>query len=110
MFKLCKILIVIWTIFCVLGFLFGMHSVSKLQVSGEIDDTAAGIGAVFGIGFWFFLWFFPTLILGVLALIFKPRNAKQSKSDKTELCPYCGKYHTGLPIYCPDCGARIRET
>jgi hypothetical protein len=108
MFRLCKILILIWTVICVFGFLYGIHNVSQLQGTGEIDETAANIGAAFGMGFWFLLWFFPVLILAILALIFKPREKGISYSENSELCPDCGKYFTGTPKYCPNCGSKTK--
>jgi ABC-type long-subunit fatty acid transport system fused permease/ATPase subunit len=109
MFKLLKVLILIWTLFCVVGYFYGVQNVSRSQSAGDIDESAANIGVAVGTGFWFFLWFFPTLILGVLALLAKPKATGSKAPDGSTLCPDCGKYYEGKPRYCPWCGSKIER-
>lgn len=105
MYKICKALIIIWTIFCALGLIIGLINVSNIQPTNEWEEAGATIGTAFGVLFWLTLWFFPTVGLGIIALITKPKDIKIV--EKAKLCPNCGKYYNGNPSFCPNCGAKI---
>lgn len=102
LYKLCKWGIVIWSIFCFIGVITGILSVSNTSVSSDAERAGAAIGTAIGLSFWAFLWFLPTVGLGVIALITRPSGNKEAKS--TKLCAKCGKYYSGSPKFCPNCG------
>ncbi|TEB11579.1 hypothetical protein Pmgp_01597 [Pelotomaculum propionicicum] len=63
------------------------------------------MGTALGLTFWGILWFFPTAGLGILALVTRPKE--KVALPETKLCGHCGKYFTGNPAYCPNCGEGI---
>jgi hypothetical protein len=109
MYKVCKVLIVVWTVFCALGLIVGIINVSDIQTTNEFEEAGAIIGVALGVGFWLALWFFPTVGLGIIALLTKPKDRTIQVLDKPTLCPDCGKYYTGSPSYCPNCGKKIEK-
>jgi len=81
--------------------------ISLIPVASEFEEIGVAIGTIFGIGFILTLWFIPTVILGIIALITKPEKISTSFKEKFTLHPDCGKYYTGSPEYCPNCGKKI---
>ncbi|MEN2984184.1 MAG: hypothetical protein ABDH25_04070 [Dictyoglomaceae bacterium] len=110
MYKVCKVLIILWTVFCAFGLLYGLYNVSNIEPTNEWEETGITIGITFGILFWFLLWFFPIAGLGIIALLTKPKDKEIKVVEKPKLCPHCGKYYTGNPYYCPFCGNKISDT
>lgn len=102
-YKLCKWGIIIWTIFCAIGVIAGIAEVSNISATGDAEKAGAAIGTAIGLGFWTLLWLIPTIGLGVIALVVKPSSNKESQT--ANLCPTCGKYYSGSPKFCPNCGA-----
>jgi hypothetical protein len=109
MHKIAKILILIWSIFCAIGLIVGLVNVAGLKTSGEYEQAGAAIGTALGIGFWVALWFFPTAGLALIALITRPRERMQFL-EKPKLCANCGKYYTGSPVHCPNCGRKLASS
>ena len=110
MHKFCKISIAVWTAFCVLGLVVGLSSVGHIKTSNEFEQAGAAIGTAMGVGFWISLWFFPTVGLGIIALITCPKETVAVQVvQATTLCADCGKYYSGAPGYCPNCGARLAK-
>jgi hypothetical protein len=101
-----KTVMVIWSIICGIGLFAGMANVSSISTSNEFEEAGAAIGTAMGLGFWVMLWFFPMVVLGIVALVTKPKENGQAL-DKPNLCPHCGKYYTGSPAHCPNCGQRL---
>ncbi len=106
MYTLCKVLIVLWTIFCILGLIGGLINISEIQPLTEAEETGVAIGTAIGVGFWLTLWFIPTVVLGVIGILVKPRDNNIQAYEQSTLCPECGKYYTGVPAYCPNCGKK----
>jgi hypothetical protein len=113
MHKASKIGILAWTIFCFIGACSGMMNVASHSSGGMSDAEAAGVGL--GMFFWILIWFFPTVGLGVIALITKPKSMQDTKvplpifsqppsSGTASLCVDCGKYYSGTAKFCPYCG------
>ncbi|MCS7202397.1 MAG: hypothetical protein NZ841_06455 [Dictyoglomus sp.] len=65
MYKVCKVLIILWTVFCAFGLLYGLYNVSNIEPTNEWEETGTTIGITFGILLWFLLWFFPIIVLSV---------------------------------------------
>lgn len=105
-YKLCKWSILIWTVFCIIGVIVGLAGVSNMTATNEAEKAGAAIGTALGLGFWAFLWLVPTVGIGVIALIAKPSRNKELTS---KLCPTCGKYYSGSPKFCPNCGAGFTQ-
>jgi hypothetical protein len=108
MYKLCKALIVIWSGFCGLGLIAGLGNVSSIQTTNQFEQAGANIGIALGVGYWITLWFLPTVALGIIALVTRPRTNYTQVLPKPTLCPHCGKYYAGFPAYCPNCGRQLR--
>lgn len=71
-YRILKLLLFLWTIFCGfggLGALYGLHMTSKLTES-EISGAEA-IGTIIGLKTWLIIWFLPTIGMGILVLFFK---------------------------------------
>lgn len=105
-YKVCKWLIIIWTVLCAIGVAIGLTNVASISTTNEFESAGVAIGTAVGLGFWFFLWFAPTAVLGVLMLLFRPKAAV-AVVQPMGLCPHCGKYHSGTPVFCPHCVAEI---
>ena len=104
MYKFLKWVIIIWTAL----FLFSIISscfttLSDRSVSVDSIGVGSIIGTALGFGIVFVIWFVPTAIMGVIALLIKPKQ-KIPESPPPSLCSYCGRYFYGLPKYCPFCG------
>jgi len=109
MHKVCKVLIIIWTIFCGFGLILGLVSISSIQTADVFEEAGVAIGTGLGVGFWLALWFFPTVGLGIIGLLTKPKDRSIHILEKPTLCSDCGKYYTGSPMYCPNCGKKIKK-
>ncbi len=105
--RLCLALMAVWTVICLLGLLSGLAAVSEIQPANEFEEAGAGIGMAIGIGFWGMLWFFPAVVLGIIALVTKPKGEKIQLFTQAVLCPHCGKYTSGSAKYCSNCGREM---
>lgn len=81
----CKVLIILWSIFCFVGLLTGLHNVAGLRDKSPFAE----LGIAFGVMFWIILWFFPTVGLGVIGLLFRPESHKKSDKTTPRLCANC---------------------
>lgn len=107
--KLSKVLMIFWTIFCGIGLISGLANVGDVKTTNEFEEAGAAIGTAIGMGFWLSLWFIPTAILGIIALITKPKDSHVQVLEKPTLCSYCGKYYSGQPSFCPNCGKEVSK-
>jgi hypothetical protein len=106
MHKLAKLGMVLWTVLCVLGNCSVMVKMAG-RPSGDKDVDALAMGM--GMGVWFFIWFFPMIVLGIIALVTRPQRAftptpAMSAPEPPVLCRHCGKYFQGRANFCPQCG------
>ena len=111
MFKLIKWLIYSWTAICLLGVIAGIISVSEAPVpSSDAENVGATVGVALGLGFWALLWFIPTVGLGLIALIVRPRGSQLQPPvpETPTLCAECGKYFDGPQNFCPHCGKPVK--
>jgi hypothetical protein len=104
--KFAKLGMLLWTILCLLGNCSVMFSLAN-RPSGDKDVDALAMGM--GMGVWFFIWFFPMIVLGIVALVTRPSKgttttAMATASGGPRLCPHCGKYFEGPGKFCPLCG------
>lgn len=106
-YRVSLALMAIWTVICICGLLSGLAAVSEIQPANEFEEAGAALGAAVGLGFWGMLWFFPTLVLGIIALATRPRAEKIQVFPQPILCSHCGKYYTGPAKYCPNCGQEV---
>lgn len=106
--KVCKVLILIWSGFCLIGLLVGLVNVGTIETTNSYEEAGANIGIAMGIGFWIMLWFFPTVAFALIGIATKSKE-KIQVLEKPKLCPHCGKYYTGSPKFCPNCGKEIQS-
>ena len=68
--KVCHVLALLWTLFCVFGFFSGMSNVahSTSNLDGTMSNAAA-VGAGCGMFIWILFWFFPVVGLEVIAIV-----------------------------------------
>jgi len=93
-----KILIIIWT--CICAILFFIVSILFVEQIEPGEATAAdSVVLLLNSGLWFAIWFFPTLILGILAITF--RSNKKYIGIKT--CPFCRSDIHKKATVCPNC-------
>jgi len=109
MHKAAKVLMLLWTIFCVIGVIVGLANVSSTPQGDQYQQAGAAIGTALGLGFWAMIWFFPTVGLGIIALVTRPKERPVEVLEKPTLCPSCGKYYTGSPKHCPNCGQLVGQ-
>ena len=110
--RLAKWVLIIWSIFCLLGAIAGMASVGGHigQLSDEAQKTGATIGLGCGMAMWVGIW--AAIALPAL-IVYLVTGKKESvhvvvESDRiSTLCKECGKYYEGKPSFCPNCGKPI---
>ena len=90
---------ILWSVFCLYGACSGIANVAE---KGKMSDAEA-LGAGIGMFVWIIIWFFPTVGLGIIALVTRPK-LKASSPESEVLCSDCGKYHAGKTKFCPHCG------
>jgi hypothetical protein len=108
MYKTLKWVIIIWTGFCLIGLVHGcMSAASHTDTSSDAAVLGTTIGMTIGFGIWFIIWVVPTSIMGVIALMIKPKGFPVSL-DQSVLCRYCGKYSSIQATFCSYCGQSLR--
>lgn len=113
MYRLIKWSIYIWTAFCLLGLVTGIIAMSETPApTSDAERAGAAIGTALGVGFWAVLWFIPTVGLGLIALLVRPRGEQSQGSGPgpATLCAACGKYYAGQQNFCPHCGKPTKAT
>lgn len=104
--KLAKFGMIAWTIICFLGSCSGIMNVARTSQARQLGDAEA-LGVGVGLFFWLMLWFFPMVVLGIIALVTRPKLAPSVSTNLVSgpsLCPHCGKYFEGTAQFCPLCG------
>ena len=66
--KICHWLVGIWTVFLMVCYMQGINNVAKTEVAGKMSDAAAAGAGCAGC-FYGLLWFFPVVILEIIALV-----------------------------------------
>jgi len=70
-------------------------------------DRGRSAGSAMG---WAIGTFLLLILFLPLHLITRPRKPQViSPLETPRLCPHCGKYHTGDPAFCPNCGGQLRQ-
>ena len=101
---------IIWSIICLIGIFYGMANVgSSFDSTNEYESAGAVIGMGCGFGIWIIFWF---VVAGPALIIYAVSNKKNKKEkelnkENSALCKDCGKYYSGSPKYCPNCGCEI---
>ena len=70
---IAKILIVLWTLFCVYGLFSGLNNVAQ---NNNLEDPATVIGMAGGILFWLVLWLIPTVGIYLIHKLFTHKSPK----------------------------------
>lgn len=110
--KLAKIGMVGWTILCFLGSCSGMMNVAH-QTEGHELGSAESVGVGIGMFIWLVIWAVPMVVLGIIALVTKPKSQPgvvAVQGAPAALCPHCGKYFAGTARFCPLCGGQQLPT
>jgi len=113
--SVAKWIAIIWSIICLIGIFYGManvgNSMDSMDSMNDYESAGATIGIGCGFGIWIIFWF---VIAGPALIIYIVSN-KKSKKDKEmppkeiSICKECGKYYSGTPKYCPNCGNEISK-
>jgi len=108
MHKISKIGMLGWTVLCFLGSCSGMFRVAQ-QTDGRDLNGAEAVGVGIGLFMWLIIWAVPMVVLGIVALVTRPRatmlrTAPEDLTTKPILCQHCGKYYAGSARFCPNCG------
>ena len=77
------------------------------RTKGGTMGGAEAVGASIGLLVWAVIWFIPFTGMGIVALVTRPKAARQSApidNPMATLCPHCGKYYAGQASFCPFCG------
>jgi hypothetical protein len=105
--KLAKIGMAGWTIFCFVGSCAGLMNVAQQTHGGQLNGPES-LGAGIGIFLWLIIWAVPMVVLGIIALVTRPRvqavSPALAQSANPTLCKHCGKYYAGAARFCPLCG------
>jgi hypothetical protein len=93
-----KILVALWSLFCLVGLYVGLNAPEAGKAGVPMFVSALNIG------FWGMVWFVPTVGLGVIGLLLRPRTQIASGLPSLPvMCPECGKYHPTTERFCPHC-------
>jgi len=109
--KFAKWVVILWSLFCLFGVIYGMVNIGKLAINKNNEYERAGrtIGAGCGMGMWVGIWL---AIAGPGMLIYAVTGNKEEKTAmdmqrESKLCKNCGKYYEGTQNFCPHCGKQI---
>ena len=79
------------------------------NTQGKMGDAEA-FGVGIGLFFWLVLWAVPMVVLGIIALVTRPKATAYAAPAQTlaaaTLCQHCGKYYPGSARFCPLCGGQ----
>jgi hypothetical protein len=104
--KIAKIGMLGWTILCFMGSCTGMVNIAN-QTQGRELGGAESVGVGIGLFMWLIIWAVPMVIMGIVALVTKPRTPPAvvaAQPGPVTLCSNCGKYFAGTARFCPLCG------
>jgi hypothetical protein len=74
LYKTCLILILLWTIVCFIGACYGMVNIATMpNMTDPYVKTGRDVGTMIGLGVWAMMWVIPTMGLGIIGLLVKPR-------------------------------------
>ena len=74
LYQLCLALILLWTLFCLMGACYGMVNVASGPVpTNPYAKAGRGIGAAIGLSMWAVAWVVPVVGLGIIGLLVKPQ-------------------------------------
>ena len=108
--RIAKWVVIVWSIFSLIGICVGMANVAGDlgAVEGDYETVGSFLGIGCGLGIWLVIWF---AIAGPALLVYVVSGKKETAqveivtpSVQTRLCTECGKYYEGEPRYCPHCG------
>lgn len=109
--KFAKWVVILWSLFCLFGVIFGMINVGKnFDMNNEFERAGSTIGLGCGMGMWVGIWL---AIAGPAMFIYAITSNKDEKTAIStvqrvpKLCKECGKYYEGTPNFCPHCGKQI---
>jgi hypothetical protein len=75
LYQLCLVLILVWTVLCLAGACYGMVNIASQPVPTDPYAKAGhDVGTAIGLGLWAVVWVIPTIGLGVIGLLAKPRE------------------------------------
>jgi hypothetical protein len=74
LYQLCVVLILLWSALCAIGACYGIVNVSSSPSPSDPWARAGhDLGVTIGLGLWAIIWVIPTVGLGVIGLLVKPR-------------------------------------
>jgi hypothetical protein len=75
LYQLCLLCILIWTALCLVGACYGMVNIAQQPTPTDpYARIGHDIGTTLGLGLWAVIWVVPTVGLGVIGLLAKPRQ------------------------------------
>lgn len=100
--------VIVWSAICLFGLVTGMAEVGEMlnEPMDEYEEAGAGIGIGCGMFMWFIIW----AVIAVPALVIWSVSGKKENDkvqEKASLCSSCGKYFSGSPKFCPNCGHEV---
>jgi hypothetical protein len=108
--KVAKVVLIVWSIFCLFGVVTGIANVAdKARGIGEAEQGMAGVGAGCGMALWVGIWAAIALPALIIYLVTGKSGPTQVETGERvpKLCKECGKYYEGNPNFCPNCGKSI---
>lgn len=108
--RIAKWVVILWSIFCLIGVIYGMAKVGERMgdLTTAPEQTGATLGMGCGMGVWVIFWI---VVAGPAMFIYLISGKKEQKKPdpqiierESHLCTECGKYFEGNPSYCPNCG------
>ena len=108
---IAKWILIIWSIFCLVGVVGGIANVGKtMQDMKSSDQGIAGVGVGCGMALWVGIWAaiaLPALVIYLVAGKREPLAVNVLRDQSVRLCNGCGRYYEGTAAFCPNCGKAV---
>jgi len=107
LYKTCIVLMIVWAIGGAFALLVGIFAIWDSLPGYDNQDLVSVMTQEFNLGQWLMYWLIPVVVLGIMAMIAKPRGPRAQSLDEPDVCPSCGRGYAKGSRYCANCGAEI---
>jgi membrane protease subunit (stomatin/prohibitin family) len=110
--SVAKWVLIIWSVFCLIGIIAGLANVGNTvgKTSSDVETAGTAIGMGCGMGMLLVIWAaiaLPALVVYLVAGKKETVRVQVEQDRSSTLCAECGKYHAGRSQFCPNCGKPV---